>query len=162
MQTGIPGPHNIYGVHNDGVSTPFAHAGNEPSHAQRLVEDWDTAAYLRHIPRVFEEVRNRFGADLPLLHDAHHRRGIQTRPSTTRLWRPSSSSTTCDSAVTHMGGIAPMRKLFDFATFDDGHLHPGEEPGLGVILDEELAAAHPYQPAYLPVSRLQDGTVHDG
>ncbi|MGW9368350.1 bifunctional D-altronate/D-mannonate dehydratase, partial [Streptomyces albidoflavus] len=46
-------------------------------------------------------------------------------------------------------------------TFSDGHLHPGETPGLGVRLDEELAAAHPYEPAYLPVNRLQDGTLHD-
>jgi mannonate dehydratase len=30
-----------------------------------------------------------------------------------------------------------------------------------VELDEELAAAHPYEAAYLPVNRLQDGTVHD-
>ena len=36
-------------------------------------EDWDTRAYLRHAPRVFEAVRNEFGPELPLLHDAHHR-----------------------------------------------------------------------------------------
>jgi mannonate dehydratase len=36
-------------------------------------ETWDTRAYLRHIPRVFEQVRERFGAELPLLHDVHHR-----------------------------------------------------------------------------------------
>jgi mannonate dehydratase len=28
-------------------------------------------------------------------------------------------------------------------------------------MDESLAAAHPYERAYLPVNRLQDGTVHD-
>jgi mannonate dehydratase len=39
-------------------------------------------------------------------------------------------------------------------------LHPGEKPGLGVALDEALAAQHPYERAYLPVSRLQDGTLH--
>jgi mannonate dehydratase len=44
--------------------------------------------------------------------------------------------------------------------FQDGMLHPGEQPGLGVDIDEELAARHPYRPAQLPVSRLQDGTVH--
>src|SRR5699024_4181815 len=42
-----------------------------------------------------------------------------------------------------------------------GLLHPGETPGLGVELDYEAAAAHEYQPAYLPVNRLRDGTVHD-
>jgi mannonate dehydratase len=44
--------------------------------------------------------------------------------------------------------------------FADGYLHPGEEPGLGVDIDEELAATYPYRPAYLPVNRLQDGTLH--
>ena len=36
-------------------------------------EDWDTRAYLRHLPGVFEAVRNEFGPELPLLHDGHHR-----------------------------------------------------------------------------------------
>lgn len=44
--------------------------------------------------------------------------------------------------------------------FEAGFLHPGEAPGLGVEIDEALAASHPYQPAYLPVNRKQDGTVH--
>jgi mannonate dehydratase len=46
-------------------------------------------------------------------------------------------------------------------TFEDGSLHPGDAPGLGVTLDEAAAARHPYAAAYLPVSRLADGTVHD-
>ncbi len=46
-------------------------------------------------------------------------------------------------------------------TVADGYLHPGDTPGLGVDLDEELAAASPYTPAYLPTNRLEDGTVHD-
>ncbi|GAA1561303.1 D-galactonate dehydratase family protein [Kribbella sancticallisti] len=45
-------------------------------------------------------------------------------------------------------------------SFADGYLQPGEQPGLGVDLDEEAAAAYPYRPAYLPVNRLEDGTVH--
>ena len=44
--------------------------------------------------------------------------------------------------------------------FVDGLMHPGDKPGLGVDLDEELAAKHPYQRAYLPVNRKQDGTMH--
>ena len=44
--------------------------------------------------------------------------------------------------------------------FDDGMLHPSEEPGLGVDIDEDLAATHPYRPASLPVNRLEDGTMH--
>jgi mannonate dehydratase len=46
-------------------------------------------------------------------------------------------------------------------TFDRGAMHPGNEPGLGVDIDEKLAATFPYKPAYLPVARLIDGTVHD-
>jgi len=46
-------------------------------------------------------------------------------------------------------------------TFADGLLHPGDAPGLGVDIDEELAATFPYRRAYLPVARLQDGTMHD-
>jgi len=46
-------------------------------------------------------------------------------------------------------------------TFDRGFLHPGEQPGLGVELDEDAAAAFDYTKAYLPVNRLTDGTVHD-
>jgi mannonate dehydratase len=44
--------------------------------------------------------------------------------------------------------------------FEDGQLHLGEEPGLGVEIDEELAASFPYRRAYLPVARRADGTVH--
>lgn len=43
--------------------------------------------------------------------------------------------------------------------FADGMLHPGDAPGLGVTLDEAAAARHPYRPAYLPVNRLEDGTM---
>ena len=46
------------------------------------------------------------------------------------------------------------------ARFEDGFLHPGESPGLGVDIDEQAAACFPYRPAYLPVNRLLDGTVH--
>ncbi|MEV4483190.1 D-mannonate dehydratase ManD [Micromonospora coxensis] len=44
--------------------------------------------------------------------------------------------------------------------FADGYLHPAETPGLGVDIDEQAAAEYPYSPAYLPVNRLADGTVH--
>ncbi len=45
-------------------------------------------------------------------------------------------------------------------SFAGGMMHPGEEPGLGVDIREDLAAQFPYQRAYLPVNRRQDGTVH--
>lgn len=43
--------------------------------------------------------------------------------------------------------------------FRDGFLHIGDTPGHGVTIDEELAAQYPYKPAYLPVARLEDGTM---
>jgi mannonate dehydratase len=46
-------------------------------------------------------------------------------------------------------------------TFEDGMLHPGEAPGLGVDIDEDLAATYPYKRAYLPVARREDGSMHD-
>ncbi|WP_328630719.1 D-mannonate dehydratase ManD [Streptomyces sp. NBC_00356] len=250
IQTGIPGLKAVYGVH-----AGVAHQQQRP-----LVEDWDTEAYLRHLPTVFEAVREEFGPELPLLHDAHHRltptqaarlgRDLEpyrpfwledcTPAENQEAFRQVRAATTTPlavgevfnsvhdyqtliterlidyvrSAVTHFGGITPLKKLFDFAalyqirtathgpedispvglaaalhldlavhnfgiqeysghttltgevfrhayTFADGHLHPGEQPGLGVELDEALAARHPYEQAYLPVNRLQDGSLHD-
>ncbi|GAA0323043.1 D-galactonate dehydratase family protein [Sphingomonas oligophenolica] len=43
--------------------------------------------------------------------------------------------------------------------FEDGMMHPGDKPGLGVDIDEALAATHEYRRAYLPVNRLEDGTM---
>jgi mannonate dehydratase len=43
--------------------------------------------------------------------------------------------------------------------FKEGFLHPGDQSGLGVDIDETLAAQYPYQRAYLPVNRLEDGTM---
>ena len=45
-------------------------------------------------------------------------------------------------------------------SFENGFMHPGEAPGLGVDIDESLAAKYPYERAYLPVNRRQDGTMH--
>ena len=42
---------------------------------------------------------------------------------------------------------------------NEGSMHPGNAPGLGVDIDESLAAKYPYQRAYLPVNRLEDGTL---
>jgi len=46
-------------------------------------------------------------------------------------------------------------------SFNDGYLHPGDQPGLGVDIDEDLAADYPYKRAYLPVNRLEDGTMYN-
>jgi mannonate dehydratase len=46
-------------------------------------------------------------------------------------------------------------------TFESGMMHPGEAPGLGVDIDEELAAKYEYKRAFLPVNRLEDGTMYN-
>ena len=43
--------------------------------------------------------------------------------------------------------------------FEDGFLYCGESPGHGVDIDETLAEKYPYQRAFLPVNRLEDGTM---
>ncbi|MGH8193589.1 MAG: D-mannonate dehydratase ManD [Woeseiaceae bacterium] len=60
----------------------------------------------------------------------------------------------------YMRHTADTDRLFPHAyTFDDGMMHPGDEPGLGVDIDEALVDQFPYRRAYLPVNRLQDGTM---
>jgi mannonate dehydratase len=260
VQTGVPGLGSVYGVAasaGDGFRYDYEPA--RPA-AAPTEESWDTRAYLRHLPTVFEAVRNQYGAEIPLLHDGHHRMtpiqaaklGKSLEPydlfwledctpaenqealrlvrshTTTPLAIGEIFNTVYDyqtliteqlidyvrSAVTHTGGITPMKKLLDFAaiyqiksgmhgptdispvgmaaamhlglaihnfgiqeymrhsdttlevfrtsyTFENGLLHPGNRPGLGVDFDDDAAAAYPYVQAYLPVNRLLDGTMHD-
>ncbi|GHD42457.1 D-mannonate dehydratase ManD [Streptomyces galbus] len=265
VQTGIPGFDSVYGVAasaaGGGERYDYEPARRAAGSAPRpAVETWDTRAYLRHLPAVFEAVRAEFGPELPLLHDGHHRMtpvqaarlGKDLEPydlfwledatpaedqSALRLIRQHTTTplaigevfnsvhdyTTLlserlidyvRSAVTHAGGVTAMRKLLDLAAvygvrsgmhgptdispvgmaaalhldlavhnfgiqeymrhseqtlevfrtsyrFEDGLLHPSDTPGLGVELDVEAARRFPYRQAYLPVSRLRDGTVHD-
>ncbi|GGO48484.1 starvation-sensing protein RspA [Streptomyces daqingensis] len=265
VQTGIPGLDSVYGVASSAAGSGERY-DYEP--ARRVTggpvlpveETWDTRAYLRHVPSVFEAVREEFGPELPLLHDGHHRMtpiqaaklGKSLEPydlfwledatpgedqAALRLIRQHTTTplaigevfnsvhdyTTLlaerlidyvRSAVTHTGGVTAMKKLLDMAavygirsgmhgptdispvgmaaqlhlglavhnfgiqeymrhspdslevfrtsyTFEDGLLHPSDTPGLGVELDLDAAGSFPYEPAYLPVNRLADGTVHD-
>jgi mannonate dehydratase len=62
----------------------------------------------------------------------------------------------------HMPHTALTDEVFPHAyTFQDGYMYPGDGPGLGVEIDEELAAKYPYQRAYLPIARKLDGTLTD-
>ncbi|NYE96167.1 mannonate dehydratase [Psychromicrobium silvestre] len=261
IQTSIPGLKAIYGIASQEQATgeryDYEPAGRGAFPAE---EDWDTRAYLNHLPGVFEAVRNEFGPDLPLLHDGHHRMtpiqaaklGKSLEPydlfwledctpaenqeslrlvrqhTTTPLAIGEVFNTVWDfqtlireqlidyvrAASTHFGGISPLKKVMDYAAqyqiksgfhgptdispvgfaaqchvglaihnygiqeymahseatntvfqqsirFEGGYLRLSDAPGLGVELDEEAAAAHPYQQAYLPYNRLADGTVHD-
>ncbi|WP_246002411.1 D-mannonate dehydratase ManD [Allorhizocola rhizosphaerae] len=73
IQTGIPGFESVYGVASVAKSGPRYDYEPARRTAVPVEESWDTRAYLRHVPSVFEAVRNEFGPALPLLHDAHHR-----------------------------------------------------------------------------------------
>ncbi len=74
IQTAVPGIKAVYGVaaqaQASGERYDYEPAGRG---AFPVEEDWDTRAYLRHLPSVFEAVRNEFGPEIPLLHDGHHR-----------------------------------------------------------------------------------------
>ncbi len=73
IQTGIPGLGQVYGV-ADGKSEGTRYDYGPAQRATVPTEEkWDTRAYLRHVPKIFEAVRAEFGPDLPLLHDGHHR-----------------------------------------------------------------------------------------
>ena len=47
----------------------------------------------------------------------------------------------------------------NFVTLKIAYLHPGDKPGLGVDIDEKAAASFAYKRAYLPVNRLEDGSM---
>jgi mannonate dehydratase len=60
----------------------------------------------------------------------------------------------------HMPHTEETDRVFPHAySFANGLMHPGDKPGLGVDIDEELAATHDYKRAFLPVNRLEDGTL---
>ncbi|HEY0795288.1 MAG TPA: D-mannonate dehydratase ManD [Acidisarcina sp.] len=62
----------------------------------------------------------------------------------------------------HMPHTALTDEVFPHGyKFEAGYMHPGDAPGLGVQIDEDLAAKHPYHRAYLPVARKLDGTLTD-
>ncbi|WP_342235937.1 D-mannonate dehydratase ManD [Inquilinus sp. OTU3971] len=70
------------------------------------------------------------------------------------LWVP-------NFGIQEFSGYTPlMHEVFPHSWRQEGgYLHPGEAPGHGVDIDEALAAKHPYQRSYLPVNRLEDGTL---
>lgn len=72
VQCGVPGmPSASYGVSEtkgdvENYITDFS--GIRPK-----VEIWDTDRYMRYMPGALAEIRARFGPDLKILHDVHHR-----------------------------------------------------------------------------------------
>lgn len=251
-QCGVPGLDSTYGVSSDKMYY-------EPADADMPTENiWSTERYIDHVPKLFDQLRIKFGFDLHLLHDVHHRltpieaarigksfedfrlfwledavpaenqEGFRLirQHTVTPLAVGEVFNTIWDcktlieeqlidyirTTVVHAGGITHLRRIADFAslyhvrtgchgatdlspvcmgaalhfdtwvpnfgiqeymrhteltdevfphdyTFKDGYLFAGDSPGHGVDFDESLAAKHPYKRAYLPVNRLQDGSM---
>ncbi|MEP5566481.1 MAG: D-mannonate dehydratase ManD [Halioglobus sp.] len=71
VQCGIPGMETEgYGIAEKGESSKhfITQFGSLPKE-----EIWSTEKYLRYMPTVFEAIRERFGPELKVLHDVHHR-----------------------------------------------------------------------------------------
>ena len=57
-------------------------------------------------------------------------------------------------------GNEQIRRIFkQDVSVENGMAHVSEAPGLGIDFDEEAAKEYPYKRSYLPVSRLEDGTL---
>jgi mannonate dehydratase len=57
-------------------------------------------------------------------------------------------------------GNAEMQNVFQTTvSVEKGMAYVSDAPGLGINFDEEAAKAYPYKRSYLPISRLEDGTM---
>ena len=57
-------------------------------------------------------------------------------------------------------GTEKLNNVFSHPlSFEKGYIHLADKPGLGVDYYEERAAEYPYKRSYLPVTRLEDGTL---
>lgn len=81
-QSGIPGIPVTYGV-----EAPGANASSSRKEIPRETL-WDTRSYLRQVPLLFEHLRERFGYDIHLLHDTHHRLTPQEAASLAKSLEP--------------------------------------------------------------------------
>ncbi|QPM92407.1 D-mannonate dehydratase ManD [Pseudooceanicola algae] len=72
VQCGVPGmPTKGYAVPES--KGAFRNHITSYSGIRPKVETWDSDKYMRFMPGVLEEIRDRFGPDLKILHDVHHR-----------------------------------------------------------------------------------------
>jgi mannonate dehydratase len=66
-QSGVPGLESTYGVGRGKLFYEPAEKGLPPENT------WSSEKYLLHAPKLFEALRVKYGDDVHLLHDAHHR-----------------------------------------------------------------------------------------
>ena len=67
VQCGVPGLQSTYGVGRGKLHYEPAEPGLPPENR------WSTDRYLNFVPSLFRRLRDDFGPDVKLLHDAHHR-----------------------------------------------------------------------------------------
>jgi mannonate dehydratase len=67
VQCGVPGLQSTYGVGRGKLHYEPAEPGLPPENR------WSTDRYLNFVPTLFKRLRDEFGPDVKLLHDAHHR-----------------------------------------------------------------------------------------
>ncbi|NJR44317.1 D-galactonate dehydratase family protein [bacterium] len=68
VQSGVPGLDESYGV---GKGKLFYEPADRGAVAKESI--WSTPEYLQFLPQLFDAVRVKFGFDVELLHDVHHR-----------------------------------------------------------------------------------------
>ena len=66
-QSGVPGLASTYGVGRGQLFYEPAEKGLPPENS------WSSEKYLLHVPKLFETLRLKYGDDVHLLHDSHHR-----------------------------------------------------------------------------------------
>jgi len=66
-QSGIPGLESTYGVGRGSMHYEPAEPHAPPENR------WSTEHYLNFVPQLFQRLRDEFGPEVHLLHDAHHR-----------------------------------------------------------------------------------------
>lgn len=66
-QSGVPGLQSTYGVGRGQLFYEPAEKGLPPENL------WSSEKYLMHVPKLFEALRVKYGDDVHLLHDSHHR-----------------------------------------------------------------------------------------
>lgn len=126
--------------------------------------------YLDFMPKLFDAVRNKFGFNEHLLHDMHHRltpieaaRFGKSIEDYRMFWMedPTPAENQECFRLIRQHTVTPIAvgEVFNSIWDCKQLIEEGDKPGLGIEFDEKLAAKYPYEPAYLPVARLEDGTL---
>jgi len=140
------------------------------------VEIWDSNRYLRFMPDALAQIRERFGPELHILHDVHHRLSPREAAQFTGFHGAPSHSPISMAAQAHLNVWAPNFGIQEYLvlgtpecdalfpsehTMQKGMFYVSDAPGLGVDFDEKEAGRYRYQPGSHPIVRLEDGTLWD-